>query len=174
MSRYRCRADTSGYVVRLASTRIEIEAAAALRRAVFCKEQGLFAGDDRDGIDAHAMPIVVLAPTGQIVGTVRIHQEAPRQWWGSRLAVARDHRRIGQLGAGLIRCAVSTANAHGCDRFLAHVQAQNERLFRKLHWESLAYEDHHGVPHVKMQADLAAYPAGMDPLPEFKPGAVAA
>lgn len=165
MSFHRPLSDTSDFGVKLASTRMEINAAAALRRAVFCDEQGIFDGCDRDAIDDHAIPIVVLAPTGHVVGTVRIHQEAPRLWWGSRLAVARDYRRVGQLGAGLIRCAVSTANAHGCDRFHAHVQVQNERMFQKLHWESLAHEDHHGMPHVKMQADLAAYPVGMDPLP---------
>lgn len=165
MSFHRPPSDISGFVVKRASMPMEIDAAAALRRAVFCDEQGIFEGCDRDAIDDYAIPIVVLAPTGHIVGTVRIHQEVPRLWWGSRLAVARDYRRVAQLGAGLIRCAVSTANAKGCDRFLAHVQTQNERLFQKLHWESLAYEDHHGMPHVKMRADLAAYPAGMDPLP---------
>jgi len=157
--------NTADYVVKLADTQAEIAAAAALRRAVFCDEQQIFEQCDRDEIDEHAMPIVALTSAGKVVGTVRIHQEGPRQWWGSRLAVARDYRRVAQLGAGLIRCAVSTANGIGCDRFLAHVQTPNERLFHKLNWTSLAYEDHHGVPHVKMQADLAAYPSGMEALP---------
>lgn len=162
-------ADTSGYRIKLAQTTAELDAAFALRRAVFCGEQGLFEGDDRDAIDAHATLIVALDPLQNVVGTVRIHTQGPRLWWGSRLAVARRYRRVAQLGAGLIRLAVSTANARGCDQFLAHVQTQNEPLFQRLNWTSLAYEDHHGAPHVKMQADLAAYPAGMDPLPPLKP-----
>ncbi|MEP2920660.1 MAG: MSMEG_0567/Sll0786 family nitrogen starvation N-acetyltransferase [Sulfitobacter sp.] len=153
------------YQVKVAETVAEHAAAAALRRAVFCDEQQLFDGDDRDDIDAYADTIVALDPQGVVVGTVRIHQEADRIWWGSRLAVDRRYRRIAQLGANLIRCAVSTANARGCDQFLAHVQTQNEPLFHRLNWQSLSYEDHHGIPHVKMQADLAAYPPAKDPLP---------
>lgn len=166
MSFHNPPADTTAYTVKLAETPAEHAAAAALRRAVFCTEQRVFEHDDRDALDAHALTIVALNPEGTVVGTVRIHRATPRVWWGSRLAVDRRYRRVAQLGAGLIRCAVSRANALGCDRFLAHVQAQNEPLFHRLRWESLAYEEHHGLPHVKMQADLSAYPAGMDPLPQ--------
>ncbi|MEJ6393525.1 MSMEG_0567/Sll0786 family nitrogen starvation N-acetyltransferase [Gymnodinialimonas sp. 2305UL16-5] len=157
------------YVVKLADCAAEHQAASALRRTVFCDEQELFESDDHDAVDAYATTIVALTSDAQVVGTVRIHEEAPHLWWGSRLAVARPYRRVAQLGAALIRCAVSTANAHGCDRFLAHVQIQNEPLFQKLRWASLAYEVHHGIEHVKMQADLAAYPPGMDPLSADKP-----
>ena len=83
----------------------------ALRRQVFCEEQGLFGDDDRDAIDDYAIPIVALSMLGvaadQVVGTVRIHEEAPGVWCGSRLAVDRDYRRIGAIGATLIRLAVS-------------------------------------------------------------------
>jgi putative N-acetyltransferase (TIGR04045 family) len=58
----------------------------------------------------------------------------------------------------LIRLAVRTAQSHGCDKFLAHVQAQNEVLFRRLHWRSLEEVTLRGVKHVKMQADLGYYP----------------
>lgn len=166
MSLHTAISDTAAYVVKIAETPAEHTAAAALRRVVFCLEQQVFEGDDRDAIDDQSTTIVALNPDGVVVGTVRIHEEDPRHWWGSRLAVDRRYRRVAQLGAGLIRCAVSTANGRGCDQFLAHVQLQNEPLFHRLHWESIAYEDHHGRPHVKMQADLAAYPVGMDPLPQ--------
>jgi hypothetical protein len=36
----------------------EIDHAHRLRRAVFCVEQGIFVGDDRDVIDAQAQPLV--------------------------------------------------------------------------------------------------------------------
>ncbi|MDR3516579.1 MAG: GNAT family N-acetyltransferase [Azospirillaceae bacterium] len=152
----------SGYQVKYATEDWERRGAAALRRAVFCDEQHLFEEDDRDAIDDIATPIVALSMLGItadiVVGTVRIHEESPGLWWGSRLAVAPDYRRVGALGAALIRLAVSSAHARGCHRFLAHVQSQNALLFRRLHWETLGLVELRGRPHHRMQADLTFYP----------------
>ncbi len=150
------------YQIKYATAPWEQAGAAALRRAVFCREQGLFDTDDRDDIDAVATPIVALSMLGvaadAVVGTVRIHEDAPGQWWGSRLAVAADHRRVGPLGAALIRLAVSSAHARGCMRFFAHVQSRNVPLFRRLHWHSQDEVTLHGHPHHRMEADLSFYP----------------
>jgi putative N-acetyltransferase (TIGR04045 family) len=152
----------SEYQVKFAASRWERDQSMALRRAVFCSEQGLFGNDDRDGIDEYAIPLVAVSMLGiaadRVVGTVRIHEEAKGLWWGSRLAVDRDFRRIGALGATLIRLAVSSAHAMGCHTFLAHVQEQNEILFRRLHWQPIDTVELHGRRHVRMQADLKAYP----------------
>lgn len=152
----------SEYRVKYATEAWEREGAAALRRAVFCQEQGLFAHDDRDDIDQVATPIVALSmlavTADAVVGTVRIHEESPGTWWGSRLAVAADHRRLGALGTALIHLAVSSANARGCMRFLAHVQSQNALLFQRLHWRTLEIVESHGRPHHRMEADLDFYP----------------
>lgn len=152
----------SEYRIKFAASRWEREGAYALRRAVFCEEQGLFAGDDRDAVDDYAIAIVALSMLGVaadgIVGTVRIHEEEPGLWWGSRLAVERDSRRVGAIGATLIRLAVCSAHAMGCKTFLAHVQAQNGPLFRQMHWETLGDLDLLGRPHLKMRADLNYYP----------------
>jgi putative N-acetyltransferase (TIGR04045 family) len=140
----------------------QVAALHALRREVFCAEQRIFPSDDRDAIDAVAIHLValtcLLGAPDQVVGTVRIHQPEPGVWWGSRLAVHRDHRRVGGLGAALIRLAVCTATARGARSFLAHVQAQNVEMFRRLHWETLDEVALHGHPHHLMRADLAAYP----------------
>jgi len=148
--------------VKFAASRWERAAAHALRRQVFCREQGLFGDDDRDAVDDYAISIVALSMVGvaadRVVGTVRIHEEAPGLWHGSRLAVERDSRRIGDIGATLIRLAVSSAHAMGARSFLAHVQAQNGPLFQQMHWETLEALDLHGRPHLKMRADLAFYP----------------
>ncbi len=64
---------------------------------------------------------------------------------------------LGALGAGLIFKAVSTANALGCDEFLATVQHQNARFFQRLHWEPIGELMIHGIKHVKMRADLVHY-----------------
>jgi putative N-acetyltransferase (TIGR04045 family) len=141
--------------------------AAALRAQVFVQEQGLFAGGDRDAIDAVALPLVAIAEDAsggpRVVGTVRIHEPAPGVWWGSRLAVARDWRRVGKLGSELIRLAVGTARARGATEFHAHVQCQNVPLFRRLHWEVTAEIALHGRPHAHMLASLPHYTPIPDP-----------
>lgn len=152
----------SEYRVKFATEAWERREAAALRRRVFCDEQGIFAGDDRDAIDEVAIPIVAISSfavaLNDVVGTVRIHEKEPGVWWGSRLAVAADYRRIGAIGTALIRLAVSSAHARGCRRFFAHVQSQNALLFQRLHWSTLEETLLHGRPHHFMQADLAYYP----------------
>jgi len=152
----------SEFQVKLAVDPWERRAAATLRRAVFCAEQGLFAGDDRDAIDDVAIPLVAVSllgvAAGDVVGTVRIHEAEPGLWWGSRLAVAANYRKVGALGAALIRLAVSSAHARGCNRFLAHVQSQNAPLFHRMHWRTLEELELFGRPHHHMEADLAFYP----------------
>lgn len=159
----------SHFRVKFAGSDWERASCAALRRQVFCEEQGIFAGHDRDPIDARAIPIAALSMIGvcpdAVVGTVRIHEkpEKPGEWWGSRLAVKRGFRGVGALGAGLIRVAVSSAHARGCTRFLAHVQSANAAFFESLHWRSLGEIECHGRPHRFMEADLAHYPPMHDP-----------
>lgn len=154
------------FTVKFADRPWEVRDAAALRRRVFCEEQRLFEGHDRDAVDAVAIPIVAVSrlavAPGDVVGTVRIHEPEPGLWMGSRLAVASDHRRIGALGAALIRVAVSSAHARGCRRFIAHVQSQNAPMFARLHWRTLDEVELHGRPHHLMQADLDHYPPLLD------------
>ena len=161
----------SGFQVKYAVDAWEKRGAAALRRKVFCDEQGLFEGDDRDAIDEAAIAIVatsLLAVTpDEVVGTVRIHEIAPGVWQGSRLAVAQDYRRVGTLGAALIKLAVSSAHGKGCRRFVAQVQGQNALLFRRLHWRTLEVVELHGRPHHVMEADLAFYPPFATPEEGF-------
>jgi len=140
----------------------ERRACAALRRAVFCEEQRLFTGDDHDAVDDGATVIAAIACVAglpeQVVGTVRIHQAEPGLWYGSRLAVHCDYRGAAWIGTELIRHAVGSARALGCRRFLAHVQAQNAGLFRRLHWHTLHSLTLCDRPHLLMWADLAHYP----------------
>ncbi|MEJ2001938.1 MAG: GNAT family N-acetyltransferase [Maritimibacter sp.] len=165
-----------GYYIRAASKPFEARGAESLRRRVFVEEQGIFKIHDRDEIDLVATHLVALSTyaheADQVVGTVRIHEESPRLWWGSRLAVDERFRQVGRLGSELIRLAVCTANARGCDTFLAHVQMQNVPLFRRLKWTVLDEVNLHGVPHAKMSADLSFYPPCDDPASGWfmKPG----
>ena len=141
----------------------------ALRRQIFCEEQGLFEGDDRDETDDCSYPIVAIArqqhQPDRVVGVVRIYEQESRLWYGGRLGVHPEFRRGWRIGKGLIQKAVTTANTWGCDRFLATVQAQNVRFFTRLHWESLEEMEILEKPHHLMQADLAFYPANSQVRP---------
>jgi putative N-acetyltransferase (TIGR04045 family) len=135
----------------------------ALRSQVFCGEQQIFELDDRDEIDGRATLLIasscLFGHVDEVVGTVRIHEPEPKLWWGSRLAVAKPYRRVGGLGAALIKLAVGTAKFQGAELFMAHVQAQNKGLFEALHWRVLDHKIIHDRPHYLMQADLGEYEA---------------
>ncbi len=151
------------FVVRTVGEPWELAAAKALRRQVFCEEQRLFEGDDGDAADASATTIVALdelmGMPHRVVGTVRIHESRPGEWYGSRLAIERAYRSVYGLGTGLIHRAVGTAIGRGCRHFFANVQRENVPLFRRLAWEPLEEFRLNGHPHVRMRADLAFYAA---------------
>lgn len=147
--------------VKPASEAWEKRAYYALRRTVFSDEQQLLT-QDRDSRDFLAIPIVAIAHScgmaDQVVGAVRIYQEAPGHWYGGRLCVERAYRRHGMIGKALVNEAVSRAIDLGCRRFLATVQLANERYFQSLHWRTLKHMELHGQPHCLMQAALERYP----------------
>ena len=168
------------FLFKIASTPEDLAGFFKVRRDIFCEEQGVFRENDRDMYDETMIPIVcktlIAGMEDSVAGVVRIDERRPGVWYGSRLGVARDFRRIrhfspgvavrnlqpcyhglGALGAGLIYKAVSTANALGCHEFLATVQQRNARFFQRLHWEPLGEIMLHGIPHVKMRADLSHY-----------------
>lgn len=156
------------YTIKWVTLPWERRQAYALRQRVFCQEQGLFEQHDLDEIDSQAKLLVALGTLAgwheEVVGTVRIHQPRPGIWFGSRLAVDDRFRRQGRLGPMLIRLAVSSAHALGCKEFYAHVQQQNEPLFKRMHWRTLDSITLRGIPHAFMQADLTHYPPCHDPL----------
>jgi putative N-acetyltransferase (TIGR04045 family) len=98
-----------------------------------------------------------------MVGKARIYQAEPALRWGSRLAADRDFPQVGRLGTELTGLAVRTATTRVRHTFVAHVQKQNEGLFRRQHWRSPEEVPLHGAVHVRMQADLAACPPLVDP-----------
>lgn len=157
------------YTFELAQAPQDIRAYFRLRRSIFCEEQGLFSGDDLDKTDETAYPIIAVEHNilagRRVVGIVRIYETESRLWYGGRLGVHRDYRRVGRIGKGLIQKAVTTANGWGCDRFLATVQLQNVRFFRRLHWASLQTIEICDRPHHLMEADLNFYPPSNESRP---------
>lgn len=153
------------YYFKLAKCDRDLEAYFALRHQIFVEEQKMFVDRDIDAIDEIAYPIVATTEDDRVVGVVRIYEQAPGLWYGGRLGTHRDYRRGWQIGKGLIDKAVTTANAWGCDRFLATVQLQNVRFFQRLHWRSLEEKNICDRIHYLMEADLNYYPPGNEICP---------
>jgi putative N-acetyltransferase (TIGR04045 family) len=157
---------TSQLVCRVARRQWELDAYHRLRRAIFCEEQRVFEGDDRDEWDTVAVPIVGVWGGAQedetVVGVVRIYEESPGVWYGGRLGVDAGYRSVGRVGRSLVVKAVTTAHAWGCREFLAVIQDQNVPFFRRLRWRIVEAVEAHGRPHTKMTADLDHYPPSQD------------
>jgi N-acyl-L-homoserine lactone synthetase len=153
-----------------------------IRKSIFCDEQDLFQESDFDKHDHSAIPIIAinhyLGSPDEVVGVVRIYEENKREWFGGRLGVIKEYRSFSKficpnlfkerdvsalyqmsIAAGLIYRAVSLANYLGCDKFSAHVQEQNVKLFKRLHWKVIESINIYGIKHYLMEADLEAYPA---------------
>ncbi|MET0448303.1 MAG: MSMEG_0567/sll0787 family protein [Aeromicrobium sp.] len=147
---------TPTFLVSQAQTRAELDAYRTLRREVFVAEQGIFARDDADRVDDDPRTIVLVAraPDGTMLGGVRIAPAVEGRdigWWsGSRLAVSPAARTHAGIGGALVRAACARAEAEGALRFDATVQTQNEGLFHRIGWRTLATLDVHGRPHAHM------------------------
>jgi putative N-acetyltransferase (TIGR04045 family) len=146
----------------VANERWQVEAYFRLRRDIFEREQGLFEASDVDEHDAHATPIVAMSFVAgmphEVVGVVRIYESDSDTWYGGRLGVAHEYRRVGAVGGALIHTAVETAHALGCKRFLATVQERNVRYFEHYDFQRLNELSVRNKPHWLMQADLRCFP----------------
>jgi putative N-acetyltransferase (TIGR04045 family) len=145
---------------RIAAGGEELGAHFAIRRAVFCLEQGMFGGaDDRDSRDDDPATLhAVGAEDGVVGGTVRLYPLSGDAllWQGDRLAVLPAFRH-GSLGGSLVRFAVRTAGERGGERMVAMIQLANVRFFLGLGW-SLDGEvvEFHGRAHQPMAIALSA------------------
>ena len=152
-------AEARAIACRVAAGADELALHYAIRRTVFCREQGMFgAGDDRDARDTDPLTLhAVGAEGGSIGGTVRLYplDEGGLLWQGDRLAVLPAFRH-GSLGGSLVRFAVRTAGARGGDRMVAMIQLPNVRFFLALGWsldgDPVAF---HGRSHQPMAIALS-------------------
>lgn len=156
--------------VKVASSSWEKQHYFALRKSVFAQEQKILPENEQDGQDFHAIAIVALAAncgvSDDVVGAVRIYQidgqidgDAEENiWFGGRLCVARAYRGHQSIGKALINEAVARAKDLGCTKFLANVQPQNETYFKSVYWQTIGMVEIADRPHVRMQADINAYP----------------
>jgi len=146
--------DDPGFLIRPADGRL-LTAYRALRREIFVREQGLFAGSDADDIDddPRCRVLVALAADGTLLGGVRLAPATTEDigWWtGSRLVVD-PRRRTRGLGPALIRAACALAENQQVLRFEATVQARYEQMFARLGWIRLDDREIGGAAHVGMR-----------------------
>ena len=128
----------------------------SLRHDAFVREQGLFSGDDGDDLDDDPRAVVLVAHdgAGDVVGGVRLgpvtaHAGPDIGWWaGSRLVVHPRARRLGGIGAALVRAACAHAEQAGVLRFEATIQPQNAVLFARLGWVNVGEVAVAGRPHL--------------------------
>lgn len=135
----------------------ELAAHHRIRRAVFCDEQHLFDGSDRDGRDDDPATVHVLGLVdGQPAGSVRLYPLTGALWHGDRLAVLPEYRRS-RIGAQLVRLAVALGGERGGERMQARVQLRNVPFFVHLGWTpTVPPADHLGMPHQWMAIPLGA------------------
>jgi putative N-acetyltransferase (TIGR04045 family) len=149
---------------RVAADAAERRSHFAIRRAVFCAEQGMFGGDDdRDARDDVPLTLHAVGVEGGVVGgTVRLYPLDPagRLWQGDRLAVLPPFRH-GSLGGALVRFAVHTAGERSGERMVAMIQLANVRFFLALGWSlDGSVVEFHGREHQPMAIALSARAAG--------------
>jgi putative N-acetyltransferase (TIGR04045 family) len=149
---------------RVAADASELDAHFAIRRAVFCAEQGMFGGgDDRDARDDVPLTLHAVGVEGGVVGgTVRLYplDSSGRVWQGDRLAVLAPFRH-GSLGGSLVRFAVRCAGERGGSRMVAMIQLANVRFFLALGWSlDGSVVEFHGRDHQPMAIALSAGAAG--------------
>ena len=112
--------------------RAGVEAALALRRLVFCDEQGVPIEAEADAHDAHAAHLLALAGDGKAVGTLRWRPvEAGAAVKIERVAVLAPWRGRG-IAKRLMRAAVARIAAEGGRVLVLHAQSEVVAFYAKL------------------------------------------
>ena len=98
----------------------------AVRREVFCVEQGVSRREEHDGRDGEGIHLVAVAE-GQVLATCRLLFVGPTVQF-SRLAVRRDARRRG-IASRLLELADEEARARSARRIVLHAQTYARPLY---------------------------------------------
>jgi predicted GNAT family N-acyltransferase len=130
----------------------ELEAALALRTAVFCDEQGVPVPEELDGRDREALHVVALRGDA-VVGTCRVLVEGGVARLG-RMAVERSARRSG-VGARLLATAEAAAREEGAWRVVLAAQRHAEPFYARHGYRAGGQPfDEAGIEHVRMEKAL--------------------
>ena len=138
--------------VRRISTQPELDAALALRYDVFCVEQGVPVGEERDGRDGDGVHLIVVED-GTLLGTCRLVFVGSTVQF-SRLAVARTARRRG-IATALLERADTETRARGANRLVLHAQTYARSLYEGNGYVARGREfTEAGIEHVAMEKEL--------------------
>jgi predicted GNAT family N-acyltransferase len=139
--------------VRQARDGAEIDAALALRAAVFIDEQGVPAADELDGRDGAALHLVAVED-GAVVGTCRLLADGGVIKLG-RMAVAAERRGTG-LGGRLLAEADRCAATLGGERIVLAAQLPAVGLYERAGYavRGAVFADA-GIDHVWMEKRCA-------------------
>jgi predicted GNAT family N-acyltransferase len=132
----------------------ELAAAIAVREEVFCREQGVPAEEERDGLDDHALHLVAVDPAGErVVATLRLLVTGGEAKIG-RVAVERRWRRRG-IASRMLEMALARSRELGCARARLAAQIQATQLYEHAGFtiESAPFEEA-GIAHVWMAREL--------------------
>ena len=143
------RAAAAGFDISEAAGADDMAACFAIRRAVFCVEQGVAEDHEIDGRDPECRHYL-LRLGGRAVGTARVRPVEPGISKIERVAVLARHRG-GGLGSALMRRVLRDLDDAGCATALLHAQAHSETFYRALGFATEgAPFDEAGIPHVRM------------------------
>lgn len=159
--------DERSLVCRIAGTVEELDAHYALREASFVRNQGLFAGTDRDDHDRDPRTmhlVAVCQPTGEVAGAVRCYVREDGVWFGGRLVVSQAFRASKlKVAPALVRAAEEQVRATGAKTFLAYIQWRYAPLFEHIGWVRVGGEvEYAGTPHQLMRPAWSAEPPTPD------------
>jgi predicted GNAT family N-acyltransferase len=132
----------------------ELEGALALRRRVFCEEQGVGARQEFSDQDGEAMHLVALSADEQVLGTCRLLFTGNTAHLG-RLAVERAARRQG-IASALLAEAEREAFEAGARRIALNAQTQALALYSAAGYSELGPRFFEvGIEHMRMEKVLA-------------------
>lgn len=129
----------------------EREDAFRVRHAVFCEEQRVPTGLERDELDDTATHFVALDDRGAVVGTARLHPYRPAGTGKvGRVAVLAAARGRG-LGRALMGAVEEEAARSGFVELVLDAQVQVREFYRDLGYVARGEEfQDAGIPHVRM------------------------
>lgn len=138
----------SGFVVRETRGAGEVDAALALREAVFVVEQGVSREDEIDGRDDQALHLVAVED-GVVVGTCRLLEDGSTLRL-SRMAVAPERRGRG-IAAALLAEADARAERAGTERIALAAQLSAVPVYERAGYRAHGdVFDDAGIPHLRM------------------------
>lgn len=127
----------------------DMAACLAIRREVFCVEQGVPEDIEIDGRDPECRHYL-LRLGGQATGTARTREIEPGVAKVERVAILAA-RRGGGLGTALMRHVLAALDERGLTAIVLHAQAHSEAFYCALGFarEGAPFEEA-GIPHIAM------------------------